>query len=244
MHHLIYLVPLLPFLGFLVLGLWGKKIQNEKLIGTIASSTVGLSFLVTLMIFFDFLASSNNSAHIVKLFTWISIGNFVVDWAYQVDQLSIVFSLFITGVGFLIHVYSIGYMHGDRSFYRFFSYLNLFIFMMLNLVLGSNYLITFLGWEGVGLASYLLIGFWYDSKFKGVRITWTGDAGMKAFIVNRIGDFGFLIAIFLIFFTFKTLNYNEVFDIAASNYIEYFNAGIITAITVMIFLGCTGKSAQ
>lgn len=242
MHQLIYLVPLLPLIGFVTLGLWGKKIKNETLIGSIASTTVGISFIITLLIFFEFLSGGNT--HIVKLFNWISVGNFNIDWAYQVDQLSITFALFITGVGFLIHVYSIGYMHGDRSFYRFFSYLNLFIFMMLNLVLADNYLLTFLGWEGVGLASYLLIGFWYDSKFPGVRITWTGDAGMKAFVVNRIGDFGFLVGMFLILITFNTLNYNEVFDIASSNYISYANTGIITAITLMIFLGCTGKSAQ
>ncbi|MFA5511601.1 MAG: NADH-quinone oxidoreductase subunit L [Candidatus Kapaibacterium sp.] len=244
MHELIYLVPILPLIGFIILGLFGKKIKNESLIGGIAGTTVGISFIITALIFFGMLSNPSEYPHTVKLFTWISVGNFVIDWAYQVDQLSITFSLFVTGVGFLIHIYSIGYMHGDRSFYRFFSYLNLFIFMMLTLVLADNYLLTFLGWEGVGLASYLLIGFWYDSKFPGVRITWTGDAGMKAFIVNRIGDFGFLIAMFLILFTFNTLNYNEVFDIANANYVEYMNAGIITAITLMIFLGCTGKSAQ
>ncbi|MDX9790323.1 MAG: NADH-quinone oxidoreductase subunit L, partial [Candidatus Kapabacteria bacterium] len=244
MHELIYLVPILPLIGFIILGLFGKKIKNESLIGGIAGTTVGISFIITALIFFGMLSNPSEYPQTVKLFTWISVGNFVIDWAYQVDQLSITFSLFVTGVGFLIHIYSIGYMHGDRSFYRFFSYLNLFIFMMLTLVLADNYLLTFLGWEGVGLASYLLIGFWYDSKFPGVRITWTGDAGMKAFIVNRIGDFGFLIAMFLILFTFNTLNYNEVFDIANANYVEYMNAGIITAITLMIFLGCTGKSAQ
>lgn len=244
MHELIYLVPLMPLIGFLILGLFGKRIKNESLIGGLASAAVGISFVVTSLIFFGLLSSPSDSPHIVKLFTWISVGNFNIDWAYQVDQLSITFAMFITGVGFLIHIYSIGYMHGDRSFYRFFAYLNLFVFMMLNLVLADNYLLTFFGWEGVGLASYLLIGFWYDRKFPGVRITWTGDAGMKAFIVNRIGDFGFLIAMFMILVTFKTLNYNEVFDLASSNYLEYMNAGIITAITLMIFLGCTGKSAQ
>jgi NADH-quinone oxidoreductase subunit L len=234
----------MPLIGFLILGLFGKRIKNESLIGGLASAAVGISFVVTSLIFFGLLSSPSDSPHIVKLFTWISVGNFNIDWAYQVDQLSITFAMFITGVGFLIHIYSIGYMHGDRSFYRFFAYLNLFVFMMLNLVLADNYLLTFFGWEGVGLASYLLIGFWYDRKFPGVRITWTGDAGMKAFIVNRIGDFGFLIAMFMILVTFKTLNYNEVFDLASSNYLEYMNAGIITAITLMIFLGCTGKSAQ
>lgn len=244
MHELIYLVPILPLAGFLILGFFGKNIKNEKITGAIASSTVGIAFIITLLLFAGLLSNPEAYPQTMKLFTWISVGNFNIDWAYQIDQLSITFTLFITGVGFLIHIYSIGYMHGDRSFYRFFAYLNLFIFMMLNLVLADNYLLTFLGWEGVGLASYLLIGFWYDQKFEGVRIIWTGDAGMKAFVVNRIGDFGFLIAMFLIYFTFDSLTYNTVFETASANYSEYINTGILTAITLMIFLGCTGKSAQ
>ncbi len=180
----------------------------------------------------------------MDVFTWIATGDFAVKVSYQVDQLSILFSLIVTGVGFLIHVYSIGYMHGDRSFARFFAYLNLFIFMMLNLVLSSNFLLTFLGWEGVGLASYLLIGFWYDRQFPGVRITWTGDAANKAFIVNRIGDFGFLIAMFLIFTNFGTLSYTGVQDVAYLGKNIYYDSGLITAITLLLFLGCTGKSAQ
>ncbi len=244
MYELIKFVPMFPLIGFLFLGLFGKKIKSEPLKGWIASIMVGISFLITSTIFFHLLENQSDAPIIVPLFLWIGVGNFVVDFGFQVDQLSLTFTMFITGIGFLIHVYSIGYMHGDRSFYRFFSYLNLFIFMMLNLILGSNYLHTFLGWEGVGLASYLLIGFWYDRKFEGVNITWTGDAGMKAFIVNRIGDVGFLIAIFLIYTTFNTLNYQDVADSAFANYSMYINSGIITAITLLMFLGCTGKSAQ
>ncbi|HRP02184.1 MAG TPA: NADH-quinone oxidoreductase subunit L [Candidatus Kapabacteria bacterium] len=244
MYELIKFVPMFPLIGFLFLGLFGKKIKSEPIKGWIAALMVGISFLITCFIFFHLLSNPSDAPTIITLYQWIGVGNFMVDISYQVDQLSMTFAMFVTGIGFLIHIYSIGYMHGDRSFYRFFSYLNLFIFMMLNLILASNYLLTFLGWEGVGLASYLLIGFWYDRKFEGVNITWTGDAGMKAFVVNRIGDFGFLIAMFLIFTTFNTLNYNDVAASANANYSMYLNSGIITAITMTMFLGCTGKSAQ
>lgn len=244
MHELIKFVPLFPIIGFIFLGFFGKKIKNENIIGWFASGMVGISFIFSFLIFLDMLNSGIKIPVIVNVFQWIAAGDFSVNVAYQVDQLSITFALIITGVGFLIHVYSIGYMHGDRSYYRFFAYMNLFIFMMLNLVLAENYLLTFLGWEGVGLASYLLIGFWYDRKFQGVNIKWTGDAGMKAFVMNRIGDFGFLIAMFLIYVNFKSFSYIQVSSIAAANYSMYMNSGIITAITLMMFLGCTGKSAQ
>jgi len=244
MQELIKFVPLFPLIGFIIIGLFGKKIKSENLIGGFTSLMVGLSFLFSALIFFDILTKQDSLPLFVSLYDWIKIDNFVIKISYQVDQLSITFSLIVTGIGTLIHIYAIGYMHGDRSFYRFFAYLNLFIFMMLNLVLADNYLLTFLGWEGVGLASYLLIGFWYDRKFEGVNITWNGDAGMKAFVVNRIGDFGFLIGMFLIWVTFDTLNYQDVLNSAYANYNIYLNSGIITAITIMIFLGCTGKSAQ
>jgi len=241
---LVSLIPLFPLVGFIFLGLFGKKIKNETLIGAIGSATVGASLLVSIILFFDLLSTGAKGSEIVTLYTWIATGNFSVDVAYLVDTLSITFALVVTGVGFLIHIYSIGYMHGDRSFYRFFAYLNLFIFMMLNLVLSANYLLTFLGWEGVGLASYLLIGFWYDRKFDGTNIKWTGDAANKAFIVNRIGDFGFIIAMFLIFITFKSLDYTEVSQSAFFNTSMYFDTALITIITLLLFLGCTGKSAQ
>ncbi len=254
MDTLILLVPLLPLVGFALLGLFGKQLayldNGEGMIGSLASATVGASFLIALYVFVQ-MASGAVAPQTVSLFTWIHAGSFSIDLAYKVDQLSVLFTLIITGVGFLIHVYSIGYMHGDQSFFRFFTYLNLFIFMMLNLVLADNYVVTFLGWEGVGLSSYLLIGFWYDRKFDGVSIIWTGDAAKKAFIFNRIGDFGMLLAMFTIYAMFGTLRYDEVNTLAlASNASGFFpngsaySVGIITAVALLLFLGCTGKSAQ
>ena len=243
MFDSVQFIPLFPLIGFLILIFFGRQIKNEKLIGAIGSGMILLSFLTTLSLFMK-LGSHGDEAHVVPLFTWIEAGDFLVKFSYQVDQLSIYFTLFITGIGFLIHVYSIGYMHGDRRFHQFFAYLNLFVFMMLNLVLASNFLLTFLGWEGVGLASYLLIGFWYDQKFDGHRIVWTGDAANKAFIVNRVGDFGFLIAMFLVFTLFGTLEYTDVMSQAAEQNKELFGTGVIIAITMLLFLGCTGKSAQ
>ena len=243
MVELIYLVPLLPLIGFFIIGFFGKKLNNEKLVGAIASIAVGGAFLVALGAFLQLTGESSEARteHIVRLFTWIQAGSFHIDIAYQVDQLSILYTLIITGIGTLIHIYSVGYMHGDKSFPRFFAYLNLFVFMMLNLVLANNFVLTFLGWEGVGLCSYLLIGFWYDRKFEGSHIVWTGDAAKKAFIVNRIGDFGVLIAMFLIYMRFGSLEYTTVNMAAASGGID---AGLITVITLLLFLGCTGKSAQ
>ena len=176
--------------------------------------------------------------HIVNLFTWMNVGGLNINFAYQVDQLSLVMALIVTGVGFIIHVYSIGYMHGDKSFWRFFAYLNLFIFAMMNLILGDNFVLLFLGWEGVGLCSYLLIGFWYDRKFE--KST-TSDAAKKAFIVNRIGDFGFLLGMFLIYMTFDSLNFNEVFTRA--NILDV-HQSVYTFIAMFLFIGATGKSAQ
>ncbi len=174
----------------------------------------------------------------MTFFRWIAAGSLDVSFAYLLDPLSILMMLVVTGVGFLIHVYSIGYMHGDPGFWRFFAYLNLFIFAMLNLILADNFLLLFLGWEGVGLCSYLLIGFWYDRKFeKGT----TGDAAKKAFIVNRIGDFGFLIGMFLIVQTFGTLNFQAVFSQAAGMAV---GTPVLLIITLALFLGATGKSAQ
>ncbi len=229
----------LPLLGFLLNGLFGWKIKNERVAGIIGSSTVGVAFLVAAATFVQMLASPvDQRTHLVTLIPWIHAGALTVSLAYQVDQLSILMMLIVTGVGFLIHVYSIGYMHDDPGFRRFFSYMNLFIFAMLNLVMADNFLLLFLGWEGVGLCSYLLIGFWYDRKFeKGT----TGDAANKAFIVNRIGDFGFLIGMFLIFATFGSLDFASVFPQAAGLSV---NSTVVTVITLALFLGATGKSAQ
>jgi len=237
------LLTLFPLIGFAIIGLFGKKLKSEKLIGTIGAGSIFLSFLVAVGLFMNLLGRpAEERSYVSTVYSWIATGSFSVDIAYQVDQLSILFALIITGVGFLIHVYSIGYMHGDKGFPRFFAYLNLFVFMMLNLVMASNFLLTFLGWEGVGLASYLLIGFWYDRKFEGSFITWTGDAAKKAFIVNRIGDFGVLVAMFMLFNIFGTLDYGAITSQATG----VFSVGdtAVTIITLALFLGCTGKSAQ
>ncbi|MBI3189893.1 MAG: NADH-quinone oxidoreductase subunit L, partial [Ignavibacteriales bacterium] len=162
MYNYVGYIILLPFIGFLINGLLGKKINSEKLSGWIGSLSVGASFAIAVAIFIEMLGHpSEERSHIVTIFSWLTAGSFSVDVAYQVDQLSILMTLVVTGVGFLIHVYSIGYMHGDKGLWRFFAYLNLFIFMMLNLILADNFLLMFLGWEGVGLCSFLLIGFWH-----------------------------------------------------------------------------------
>jgi NADH-quinone oxidoreductase subunit L len=244
-------IVLFPLLGFLFLGIFGSKVKNEKLLGIIGSGTVGLSFLVAAGMFFTMLGlEPEGRKHVVELFTWISAftgtpSSFSVSVAYQVDQLSILMTLIVTGVGFLIHVYSIGYMRGDPGFWRFFAYLNLFIFAMLNLVLADNFLLMFLGWEGVGLCSYLLIGFWHDRKFEtgGYKpgTATTSDAAKKAFVVNRIGDFGFLLAMFLIFVQFGSLNFDAVFSRAA---VLSVGNTVMLWIGLLLFLGATGKSAQ
>jgi NADH-quinone oxidoreductase subunit L len=239
MINLIYLTTLLPFAGFLINGLFGSKIKNEKIIGIIGSTAVGISFLIVLGAFIQTLGlPTEERSNTVELFSWLNVGGLHIKFAYLVDQLSLTMSLVVTGVGFLIHVYSIGYMHGDKGFWRFFAYLNLFIFAMMNLVLGDNFVVLFLGWEGVGLCSYLLIGFWYDRKFeKGT----TSQAAKKAFVVNRIGDFGFLLGMFLIYMTFDSLNFKEVFSRAASFPIAESTFGLIA---LFLFIGATGKSAQ
>ncbi|MGB2867974.1 MAG: NADH-quinone oxidoreductase subunit L [Bacteroidota bacterium] len=234
------LIVLFPLLGFLFLGLFGSRIKNESVVGVIGSGTVGLSFVVACTLFVHMLGlDPEQRSQVIGLFTWISTftqsaSSLTVSVAYQIDQLSVLMTLIVTGVGFLIHVYSIGYMHGDRGYWRFFSYLNLFIFAMLNLVLADNFLLMFLGWEGVGLCSYLLIGFWYEKKF-------TGDAAKKAFVVNRIGDLGFILGMMLIFTTFGTLNFGAVFS--GASVLSVGNKAVFW-ITLLLFVGATGKSAQ
>lgn len=239
MIDFIYLTIFLPLIGFIINGLIGRKIKNEIVIGIIGSSTVGIAFIITFLAFLQTLSLPlEQRSNTIELFTWLSAAGLNIKFAYLVDQLSLTMSLIVTGVGFLIHVYSIGYMHGDKGYWRFFAYLNLFIFAMMNLVLGDNFVVLFLGWEGVGLCSYLLIGFWYDRKFeKGT----TADAAKKAFIVNRIGDFGFLLGMFLIYYTFDSLNFREVFSKAQSLPISEATYGLIA---LFLFIGATGKSAQ
>lgn len=251
MYNFSPLIVFLPLAGFVLLGLAGPRIKNERLIGIIGSGTVGLAFLLAFGIFLQMLSwNVEERRQVIELFSWIAAftgtpSSLSVSVAYQIDQLSILMTLIVTGVGFLIHVYSIGYMHGDPGFWRFFAYLNLFIFAMLNLVLADNFLLMFLGWEGVGLCSYLLIGFWYERKFEvgGYKpgTSTTNDAAKKAFVVNRIGDFGFLLGMFLIFERFGSLKFEAVFG--AASVLSTGNE-TVTWITLLLFLGATGKSAQ
>ena len=230
MIKLVALIPLFPLLGFLINGFFGKKI-SKGLSGTIASIAVLASFIVSVLIFME-LEHSEIKSQTVCLFSWINSDTLKIPFEFLVDPLSSWFLLIITGIGFLIHIYSIGYMHDDEGFSRFFTYLNLFIFFMLLLVLGNNYLIMFVGWEGVGLCSYLLIGFWFKN-------TAYNNAAKKAFIMNRVGDLGFLLGIILIFVTFGSISYGDVFA-SASNGSE----ATVTAIALLLFVGAMGKSAQ
>jgi len=230
-----YLVTLLPLLGFIINGLFGKKLKNEKLIGAISTLAVFIPFLLGVFTLLELSSLEPESRKIlITYYNWISAGSFSVNYSYLIDPLSISLVLVVTGIGSLIHLYSIGYMHGDPGFGKFFSFLNLFIFAMLNLILADNFLLVFLGWEGVGLCSYFLIGFWYEKKF-------TGDAAKKAFIVNRIGDFGFMLAMFYIFTNFNTLEISKFLDGLSS-----FQVGdpLLLVIAMLLFLGATGKSAQ
>lgn len=232
MIKLVWLVPLLPLIGFMIIGLFGKKL-SKGLVGTIGSGVVFGAFAVAVGIFFELSGQAQKSVTI-DLFSWITAGKLSVPFSFLIDPLSSLFLLIITGIGFLIHVYSTAYMHDDEGFARFFAYLNLFIFFMLLLVLGSNYLIMFVGWEGVGLCSYLLIGFWFKN-------TAYNNAAKKAFIMNRIGDLGFLLGIVLIFVTFGSISYHEVFE-QAKSYAS--GSPVLTAITLLLFIGAMGKSAQ
>jgi NADH-quinone oxidoreductase subunit L len=230
-----YFVTLLPLAGFLINGLLGKKLKNEKLIGTISTLAVFIPFIIGAVTFFRLLSMEPESRSIIiKYYNWITAGSFSVNYAYMIDPLSVSLVLIVTGVGSLIHLYSIGYMHGDPGFAKFFAYLNLFIFAMLNLVLADNFLVIFLGWEGVGLCSYLLIGFWYEKKY-------TGDAAKKAFIINRIGDFGFMLAMFYVFTNFNTLEISKFLEGLSGHQV---GEPLLLTIALLFFLGAIGKSAQ
>lgn len=232
---LVSLVPLFPLLGFLIVALNTRRL-TEGVTGFIACGSVLLSFIMAVILFGKLLSLPEAERSFnVTLYNWIAAGNFSASISFLVDPLSSLFLLIITGVGFLIHVYSIGYMHGDAGYNRFFSYLNLFVFFMLLLVMGSNYLLMFVGWEGVGLCSYLLIGFWFKNQAY-------NDAANKAFIMNRIGDLGMLIGIVLIIVNFGSIAYADVFPKAGIVFVD--NHGIITVITMLLFIGAMGKSAQ
>ena len=239
--ELIVVLLVAPLVGFLINGLLGlsenKGLKgNEKLSGWIGSLAVLVSLVCSIIAF----ASLHGGAAPFDetLYEWITGESFAFNIGFRVDALTSVMLLVITGVGFLIHVYSIGYMHGDEGYTRYFAYLNLFIFAMLILVLGNNYLMMFVGWEGVGLCSYLLIGFWYQKQS-------AIDAGKKAFIVNRIGDFGFLLGMFTLFAAFGTLDFASIFDAAeADNFQKVFGASTLVIATLLLFVGAIGKSAQ
>ncbi len=230
MIKLVGLIPFFPLIGFLINGFFGKKL-SKSLSGLIACSAILASFILSVGIFIEARHLPEHS-QIVNLFAWISAGSLNIPFEFVVDPLSTWFLLIITGIGFLIHVYSTSYMHDDEGFSRFFTYLNLFVFFMLLLVLGNNFLIMFVGWEGVGLCSYLLIGFWFKN-------TDYNNAARKAFIMNRIGDLGFLLGILLIFVTFGSTSFDQVFSKAGTA-----EQGTITAIALLLFIGAMGKSAQ
>ena len=229
MNSLIPLIPLLPLTGFLLLALSGKGI-GKSVAGLLASATVGIAFLLSLVLFFDIHHTPTGMTY--PVFEWFSAGNLHLSFGFLVDALTSVFLLVITGVGFLIHVYSIGYMHDDEGYNRFFAYLNLFVFFMLLLVMGDGFLTMFAGWEGVGLSSYLLIGFWYKN------IDYS-KAAKKAFVINRIGDLGFLLGMMLLVVMFGSLDYATIFSNTSG-----VNVSLLTIATMLLFVGAIGKSAQ
>jgi len=225
------LIPALPLLGFLVNGLLGRRLP-ATVVSVVACALPALSFLVTLAVFTHLLAGGTPSSEV--LYTWAATAGFTVEAGLYFDAVTAVMCLVVTGIGTLIHVYSIGYMHGDEGYARYFAYLNLFLFFMLVLVLGKNLVMLFIGWEGVGLASYLLIGFWFKDPAKTA-------AGLKAFVVNRVGDTGFLLATFLIWYYAGTLDFQAVNAHFAATPAP---AAVMTAIGVLLLIGACGKSAQ
>jgi len=231
-YEIAWLIPLLPFIGFLINGLFRKQLP-KSITGIVGCGVILVSFVLSFMIFLD-LKGADVKSHTIHLFDFIRVGNFIVPFSFQFDSLSALFLMIITGVGFLIHVYSTAYMHSETSdhYARYFSYLNLFVFFMLVLVLGANFVILFIGWEGVGLCSYLLIGYWFKNNEY-------NNAAKKAFIMNRIGDLGFLIAIFWMINQFGSANFADVFGKAAGT-----AQNILTGITLLLFVGAVGKSAQ
>jgi len=233
---ILWIVPALPLLGAAINGLFGKNWPN-KIVNTVALSATGLSFVAALEAVREFFEQGQKLVH-KEFFDWIVAGSFRAGFDLQMDQLTVIMVLVVTGVGFLIHIYSTGYMSHEGGYYRFFSYLNLFMFFMLILVLAANYVLLFVGWEGVGLASYLLIGFYFLKKS-------ASDAGKKAFIVNRIGDFGFMLGMFLLFKTFGTLDFTQLFAKAEPWSHESWGVfGTFTVACLLLFMGACGKSAQ
>jgi NADH-quinone oxidoreductase subunit L len=234
MIDLAWLIPALPLVGFLAILVFGRRLGDPKA-GYLATAMIGAAFLVTVGVFADLLSKSGEERHhVVNLFSWVPVGSLRVDLAFLIDPLSITMCLFVTGIGALIHLYAVGYMHGDPRFSKFFLYLNLFALSMLLLVLGENLLVTFLGWEGVGTCSYFLISFWHEKQS-------AATAGKKAFVTNRVGDWGVMMAMFLAFEAVGTISYDGMNAAAESGALSQTTA---TAIAVMLFVGACGKSAQ
>jgi NADH-quinone oxidoreductase subunit L len=233
--QLVWLIPVLPLLGFLINGL-GRNQLSKTMTGIIGSGTVFLSFLISVFVFFSV---KDGNTHVVHYFDFINIAALQVGFDFQIDQLSSIFLLIITGVGFLIHVYSTSYMHEEepKDFAKYFSFLNLFLFSMLLLVIGANYVIMFIGWEGVGLCSYLLIGYWFKNTSYNI-------AAKKAFIMNRIGDLGFLLAVFWLITKVGSVDFHHVFDVVSNTKTNPLTTFDITGITLLLFVGAMGKSAQ
>ena len=230
--NIAWLIPAFPLLGFLICGLAYRRLKNKQA-GIIASTMVAFSFITSVILYFILQSSGQNSVTIT-LFNWISIGEMHIPFAFLIDHLSLTMMMIITGVGTLIHIYSIGYMHDDERVNSFFAQMNLFTFSMLLLVMGANYLVLFIGWEGVGLCSYLLIGFWYKNPIYNY-------AARKAFVMNRIGDLGFILGIILLFFTFKSVSFAEIFTQAS---LLPVGVPVVTLITILLLVGAVGKSAQ
>ncbi len=228
----LWLIPLLPFVGFLLNGLLGRRLP-KAIVSAIALLFTAAPLAMVAGIALRF--SSLTLPYVEHLGPWIVTSGFRVDFSFLLDPLTLVMLLVVTGVGFLIHIYSVGYMAHEEGYWRYFAYLNLFMFFMLTLVLAENFLLMFVGWEGVGLASYLLIGFYFARNS-------AADAGMKAFILNRIGDFGFLLAMFLLIAHFGSLSFNTIFSTVAQH--PEMQGGVLTAIALLLLLGATGKSAQ
>ncbi len=234
MVDVVWLIPALPLAGFVLILLFGRKLGDPKA-GYLATTMIGASFAVTVGVFADLLSkSAEERRHIATLFQWAPVGDLQIDLAFLADPLSITMCLFVTGIGTLIHLYAVGYMHGDERFSKFFLYLNLFALSMLVLVLGENLLVTFIGWEGVGTCSYFLISFWHERDS-------AATAGKKAFVTNRVGDWGVMIAMFLAFEAVGTLSYGGINAAAESGALSQSSA---TAIALMLFIGACGKSAQ
>ena len=237
MFDFVWLIPLFPAIGFLINGFFGKR-YSKQVVGWVACSALGLSFLTSILIFFEMIGRPSTERVFEKvIFDWIGSGSLQTVIGYQIDPLSILMALVVSGVSFFIHIYSVGYMHDDPGYPRYFTYLNLFVFMMLNLILANNFLLMFVGWEGVGLCSYLLIGFWFEKDS-------ASNAGKKAFVVNRVGDFGFILGMFLLFTSLGkhgiwTLDFTEAFANASK-----LDSATVTAITILLFIGACGKSAQ